>query len=233
MQCARCFFDNPAEATVCEYCGAPLGGAKAAPPVSPSAKKRQTQLGPAPAQTPPRAADAAPPRAADAAPAPPPEPSPWPSSTGHSRHNFDPADPFASAVHPDPAPPPPRGARDTVLDQARPAEGGELAGVMLVLEPDLPPRAVVLRQGRCRIGRDPDCELVLTDPRASGAHAIVRVDGDRAWVLDTSSNGSWIGEALLLNDKSALSDGSVLRVGQTAVVFKLLCDETLSQLRGA
>jgi ABC transport system ATP-binding/permease protein len=45
-----------------------------------------------------------------------------------------------------------------------------------------------------RIGRDPDADIVLDDPRVSWHHAILRVDG-RQWVLEDagSTNGTFMG----------------------------------------
>src|SRR5215469_6203294 len=47
--------------------------------------------------------------------------------------------------------------------------------------------------GRYTIGRDPDCDIYLADPRVSREHAVLRVV-DGAWVLEdlSSRNGVWL-----------------------------------------
>ena len=53
--------------------------------------------------------------------------------------------------------------------------------------------SVPLRDGLV-IGRDPDCDLVLTDPRVSRRHAMVSVAGDRVAVTDLdSTSGLFLG----------------------------------------
>ena len=47
--------------------------------------------------------------------------------------------------------------------------------------------------GRYTIGRDPDCDVYLDDPRVSREHAALRVV-DGTWVLEdlSSRNGTWL-----------------------------------------
>ena len=48
-----------------------------------------------------------------------------------------------------------------------------------------------------RVGRDPgQCSIFLSEPRVSGVHATLKVDGGRLLVRDeTSNNGTWISGA--------------------------------------
>ena len=48
-----------------------------------------------------------------------------------------------------------------------------------------------------RVGRDPgQCSIFLSEPRVSGVHATLKLDGGRLLVRDeTSNNGTWISGA--------------------------------------
>lgn len=234
MQCPRCYFDNAADSRVCEYCGAPLSPSEAAPVVSPSARKRRTQLGTGPDQEAwTRSPRPAPPRIdpddpfrvaaqgvrAARSPAPSPEPQPAP-------------EPVIPEPEPTAPAPPARSRRSTLLDEDRPRiEAGEVGGVLLVFSGSEAPRSVILRQGRTTLGRDARCDVVVGDPRVSGSHLILRLEGEDSWVLDTSSNGTWLAGRRLVNDKAQLRDGAVLTLGDTRLVVKLLAGDTLALLR--
>lgn len=222
MQCPRCYYTNAAGTNVCEYCGARLGTDAPVQNGGAASSKRKTVLGPVPSAS-----------------APPPMP------TRTSR--IDPRDPFRIAaegipepvVEPPPKPPPAPSAppmeapkppsRPTLLTQQNPASQAPLVGVALILDAD-GARPVVLREGRVRIGRRADVELVVSDPTASSEHALLRIQGESAWLLDTSSNGTRVGDALCLNDRASVSDGSVLAIGETRIVIKLLSSDTLAQI---
>lgn len=220
MQCQRCFFDNPADARWCGYCGADLSGGTVTPAPDPgrSARKNVTMLGvqPLDPDDPFRAAaggrgGAAAPVAPEPAPRrtpPPPMPEP-PATPRRKRHNA------------------------TLVDVSPLTVTAEVVGALIVLPQDGAPRALLLRAGRTRIGRDPDCDVVLDDPRASGAHAILRVEGGRAWILDTSSNGTGVSGHRLAADRADVQDGTIIEIGTTALVLQLLDSDTLGILRGA
>ena len=63
------------------------------------------------------------------------------------------------------------------------------------------PRAHRLREGETIIGRAPTCELVITAPLMSRAHARVRVAGNKVFVRDAGSSygGTWL-EGLVSTD---------------------------------
>lgn len=231
MQCPRCYFSNPAGTRVCEYCGARLEGTTdtQSRPASASAK-RKTMLGPLPTKP-------------ESAGAPPP---------ARPQTRIDPDDPFRIAAQgvgatqvghiappaPEPPPPPPPEpprprsvARPTIVT-APPVDQPAVVGSALVLLAGGEVRAVVLREGRTRLGRRPDAEIVVDDPEASTDHALLRIDGDRAWLLDTSANGTVVSGVPCINDRADVSSGSVLVIGSTAIVIQLLDPEARAHLVG-
>ena len=78
--------------------------------------------------------------------------------------------------------------------------------------------AARLRQTRTRIGRVDDCDVVLPDDAVSRSHCVIDQADGGYWVLDRSSNGTFLnGERLT---RSKLSDGDKLRIGP----FLVVCD---------
>ena len=74
------------------------------------------------------------------------------------------------------------------------------------------------------IGRDPQCDIILDDEAASRRHAKVWAEENEGgasqfFIQDlATSNGTFInGEQIL---KQALSDGDVVEIGETKLVFK-------------
>lgn len=59
----------------------------------------------------------------------------------------------------------------------------DFAGLSLVLSEELP---------SVRLGRDPKCELHVTDTRASREHAYIELRGDKFVLVDRSSNGTYV-----------------------------------------
>ncbi|MCB9678566.1 MAG: FHA domain-containing protein [Alphaproteobacteria bacterium] len=257
MQCPRCYFDNPAGSRVCEYCGARLEGTTDVGPAGggSASQKRKTMLGPVPAVAKGDGAIPAPTRtridpddpfriAAEGVtmrtprpPPPPTEPPRGPGSTAVPVDEPPPLPPAPVAPKPPPVsraepPPPPKPAtRATIVTLARPEEPS-VAGAAVIIPPEGPARAVVLREGRTRIGRRDGLEIAVDDPKASTDHALLRIEGGEAWLLDTSANGTTVSGVPCVNDRANVSDGAVLRVGDTMIVLKLLGEETLAHLVG-
>lgn len=243
MQCPRCYFSNPAGTRVCEYCGAKLESTTGSAPAPGSASsKRQTMLGPLPtaperpASRPRRAAPIDPDdpfriaaRGAGPATVVPPVPD---TLGGISTIAFDaPSEPEPPAPAPAPEPVRPR-HRPTLVGSRASVSSDALAGVALIVHSDGRTEAVVLREGRIRIGRRAELEIVIDDPMASGDHAILRVENGRAWLLDTSANGTIVSGVECVNDRVDVSDDTVLRIGSTAIVLQLLGSEALAALTG-
>lgn len=94
---------------------------------------------------------------------------------------------------------------------------GTRAGTNFLLDP-----------GRAnRLGRDIDCDIVLTDPLCSRVHAIIDRDEEGWWVHDQKSrNGSFINGQKV--DDGRLVEGCTLRVGSTEFAFRSAADRPSS-----
>lgn len=91
--------------------------------------------------------------------------------------------------------------------------------VLRIQEPDLTPREVALRDGMV-IGRLPESDCVLNDPKVSSRHAqIVVVEGGLAIEDLGSTNGTRVdgGVALTAGERHRLTEGMVLWLGRTRV----------------
>lgn len=71
-----------------------------------------------------------------------------------------------------------------------------------------------------RVGRDTECDIVLTDPLCSRVHAIVIQEKDGWWLRDKQSrNGSYVNGQKI--DDAKLTDGCTMCVGSTEFTFHL------------
>ena len=87
-----------------------------------------------------------------------------------------------------------------------------------VHEPGIQPRNVPVYSACARIGRDPNIEIALTDPRVSTHHAEVRIDANGAMVTDLgSTNGTWVNKQQI--QSQALKSGDRIKVGDTVVIY--------------
>jgi pSer/pThr/pTyr-binding forkhead associated (FHA) protein len=70
--------------------------------------------------------------------------------------------------------------------------------------------------GEVRVGRDPArCAITLNEPRVSGLHATLKLDGGQLWVRDeTSNNGTFVAGARIAPGAwVVVPPGSQLRFG--------------------
>jgi serine/threonine protein kinase len=86
-----------------------------------------------------------------------------------------------------------------------------------VLASDQTSRAVVITHPSMTIGRDPECELPLDDPKASRRHARLDFDGQSYRVTDlNSTNGSYLSNARLTPGVAQVwNPEQTLRLGDT------------------
>jgi pSer/pThr/pTyr-binding forkhead associated (FHA) protein len=74
---------------------------------------------------------------------------------------------------------------------------------------------------RTTIGRDPlECDVILSDKKVSEKHARIQQEGDEFVMYDlASSNGTFINGRR--TQKQILSDNDGIRMGETALIFKV------------
>jgi adenylate cyclase len=92
------------------------------------------------------------------------------------------------------------------------------------------PRAHRLREGETVIGRAPTCDLAITSPLMSRAHARVRVTGNRVLLRDAGSTYGTIFKGAALTAEQELSSGDTFSVGQVTLTLErdVAEDEVLS-----
>jgi SARP family transcriptional regulator, regulator of embCAB operon len=72
---------------------------------------------------------------------------------------------------------------------------------------------------RALVGRQDDCDVLLTDESVSRHHAEIRLASGRHILLDlSSSNGTWVGGEPVL--QHLLRDGDVLQIGTQSLVYR-------------
>ena len=95
-----------------------------------------------------------------------------------------------------------------------------------VSQPEGTPHQVDLPGPEVVIGRDPSCDLVLSDERCSRRHAVIGQGPDGLTIRDAgSSNGIWINGRHLR--RSRLESGDTVRVGDTVITILSDVAETL------
>jgi Nif-specific regulatory protein len=87
---------------------------------------------------------------------------------------------------------------------------GARAGATFLLDP----------AAECRLGRDSDCAVVLTDPLCSRVHAILQFI-DHQWVVRDaeSRNGTYVNGQR--TDNAVLADGHTVKIGSTEFTFQI------------
>jgi DNA-binding winged helix-turn-helix (wHTH) protein len=81
-------------------------------------------------------------------------------------------------------------------------------------------RVLVLAPGENRVGRDPAVEVSLPWTSVSRNHAVIRVDGTVATLVDLrSKNGTWVAGQPVV-EPVRLADGVEIRFGRITVVYR-------------
>ncbi len=93
------------------------------------------------------------------------------------------------------------------------------------------PRAHQLRQGETVIGRAPACDLTITAPLMSRAHAMVRVAGSRVYLRDAGSTYGTIFNGAPLSAEREIVPGDTFSVAQVTLTLEreVAEDELLSE----
>lgn len=88
---------------------------------------------------------------------------------------------------------------------------------------DLDPYGVDFRlyEGRNIIGKDPSCNVCINDLKVSGQHAILLYRNGKFRIKDNLSvNGTVINGEDIDDDSVLLSDGDIIKVGNTVLLFR-------------
>jgi hypothetical protein len=93
---------------------------------------------------------------------------------------------------------------------------------------DAPSSTVLVREGESPVvGRDPECEIPIADPRVSTRHARVFRRGSAWWLLDLGSkNGTFVNAARAM--EAELRDGDRISFGGLLVQVDLVSEDRLS-----
>lgn len=115
------------------------------------------------------------------------------------------------AFNPVQAHPMPTAAADTPGTPALEILSGPYAGEVFTLATG----------GDVTLGRDPKCDVFLSNMTVSRHHATIHIDASGATIADAGSlNGTWVDGAVV--DEAPLHAGSHVQVGTFDMVFKYL-----------
>ena len=77
-----------------------------------------------------------------------------------------------------------------------------------------------LYEGQNRVGRNAGLQVVLSDPLAGGAHAVINFDGQRFEIIDlASTNGTFLNDRPGRIIREELNNGDVIHIGDTPLKF--------------
>ena len=89
--------------------------------------------------------------------------------------------------------------------------------------PDKPPHEVDLKVTLAVVGRDPSCDLVISDERCSRRHAVLEETPTGLQIRDAgSANGIYVNGKKV--ERSPLVRGDLVRLGE--VILKVLAEDT-------
>jgi pSer/pThr/pTyr-binding forkhead associated (FHA) protein len=84
-------------------------------------------------------------------------------------------------------------------------------------------RVHLLADNRCGIGRAPESDVEITEPRVSRHHATIFRRQGGVWILDAgSANGTYVNDVAIFADPIAIEAGDAVRFGPATFTFKML-----------
>lgn len=76
-----------------------------------------------------------------------------------------------------------------------------------------------LKEGKLKIGRDPQCDIFLNDMTVSRSHAVIEVGGEGCVLRDNNSfNGVWVNDRMI--EACALKPGDVIQIGAFCLIYR-------------
>ena len=99
-----------------------------------------------------------------------------------------------------------------------PTAGGEppAGAYLVVMLPDGTTRKAHLDSPVVRVGRSPDCEVVVNDPRVSRVHATLELRGGSYRIADARSTGGTFLDDRPVHEPVPLGAGATIRLGRDA-----------------
>ncbi|RMH67835.1 MAG: FHA domain-containing protein [Actinomyces sp.] len=116
--------------------------------------------------------------------------------------------PVAAARAPVPGPRPP-------VEAPPPSSPGGVTRLVALAPPARAGRVWDLAGDRVVVGRSPDCDVVLDDPRVSKRHAALRRRDGRWWIEDLGSTNGTVVDGRPLHAPAALTPGGRIELGGT------------------
>ena len=107
----------------------------------------------------------------------------------------------------------------TLADVTVPVQLNDTRVARLAIQTPTGTWEVPLQQEALLIGRQNDCDVVLSLERVSRQHARIERRGDEFWLRDLdSTNGTWLAGRRI--EQQPLRDGDTVRIGDAQLVFK-------------
>lgn len=107
----------------------------------------------------------------------------------------------------------------TLADVTVPVQLNDTRVARLAIQTPTGTWEVPLQQESLLIGRQNDCDVVLSLERVSRQHARIERRGDEFWLRDLdSTNGTWLAGRRI--EQQPLRDGDTVRIGDAQLVFK-------------
>lgn len=107
----------------------------------------------------------------------------------------------------------------TVPTATEQADAGGTVPVLKVVKGPYNGQEFAMGEGRFTVGRDPSCDLFLSNMTVSRHHATIEVKGTSARVIDAgSTNGTWVDGKVV--DEAPLYPGSKLQIGTFEMQWK-------------
>jgi len=114
-----------------------------------------------------------------------------------------------------------------VIEQSR-SDKVPLGGTRFVLA--IGPRRIVLARGPIVIGRDMECDVIISDVSVSRRHACLEVSATQVEIDDLQSKNGTKVDDQLIDGKRVLADGAVVTFGSVVTTLHALAGEGQSTM---
>ena len=109
---------------------------------------------------------------------------------------------------------------ETEPEQISASELGTIPALEIVKGP-YDGEVFTMSEGHFTVGRDPKCDIFLSDMTVSRLHATITIQGETATIVDGGSlNGTWVDDKIV--DSAQLAPGSRIQIGTFEMVYEHL-----------